>query len=831
MLSCKVTLIKFDMEKKIHAKIIVVFFIFCLINTPSFGQVTWSKYYTGDKSESARSIDITSDGGYITVGYTSSSGNGGADIYVIKTNQYGYTEWKKTFGGSGEDIAYSVFETNGGNFIVSGSTTSYGSGGEDGYVLKLDKYGNTIWSKTYGGSGSDLIREGIPTFDGGYIMVGYSSSSGGNGFFDVFVVKTDNNGIVQWSKKIGGTSYDVGNSIKQTKDGDYVLLGETFSFSNGESDFYLVKINSEGTVLWDKHFGGSMLDEGKYIHANKDGSYILMGDTESYGSGDSDIQVIKVNADGSLIWSKTYGGISKEVGKTIEQTTDGGYIICGNNRSKGAGGPDYWLIKTNSDGLIEWDKTYGNSRHEHGYQAKQTHDNGYIITGHSVINDINFEEILLIKVDASGTINWNSKDAGISLSNDLFTNDCENENTQISGQISNYGNSSIKDVVINVSISGAKNLEFNELIAGNINTGSSMSFNLQNKLNTLGGGIFNVKLYTNYVNDVNLLNDTIIYNFEIKPYSTAPSVIPNINCGAGKVNLRALAQDTVYWFHSITSSTVDGIGENFITPDLNESKTYFAQAGKDCPSERIPVEAKIIIPEIPEAMPVEICGSGIATLKGSKSRIIKWYSDTISQEILFTGNDFLTPYLDSNKIYYMKGGDTCASGFIPVEVYVYQLPEVNLGNDTSLTRENKISLNAGNNFSEYLWSDNSKGQFLEVMTSGKYWVMVTDSNGCQTSDSINITESVGIENLAVKEMQIFPNPSDGIFEINFNKWNDFDSSLEITNLLGQTIYQDDFQSSKSISIKKIDLSNYPKGAYLVKISSKKSTMIQPIIIK
>ena len=811
---------------------ILTIYIFSLSGLFCFGQTSWSEYFTGNKSESSRMIETTSDGGYITVGYTTSYGNGGADFYVIKINKYGYTEWKKTYGGAGDDIAYSVFETNGGNFIVSGSSNSFGGGDEDAYVIKLDKYGNIIWSKSYGGNGSDMIREAIITMDGGYIMVGYSSSSGGNGFFDAFVFKTDNNGNVQWEKKIGGASFDVGNSIKQTKEGDYIILGETFSYSNGESDFYLVKINSEGIVKWQKYFGGSLLDEGKFVEINKDGSYILIGDTESYGNGDSDIQVIKTDANGGLIWSKTYGGISKEVGKTIEQTVDDGYIICGNNRSKGAGGPDYWLIKTDSQGNIQWDKTYGNANHEHGYQAKQTKDNGYIITGHSVIKQETFEEILVIKTDSEGNINWNSKDAAISFSTEFLDNNCENENTNIIVQLNNYGNSAINDLSINVSIGGQKTSNFTETISGIIDARSGKKITLQNKLNTLGGGIYDVKLFSNQLNDIDITNDTANTILNIKPYASLNEVIPNINCGPGNVNLKASSKDSVYWFHSLTSSTVDGVGENFTTPYLSETKTYFAQAGKDCPSSRLPVEAKIIITEAPKVNASEICGSGFATLTATTGNIINWYTDTNSQNIIFTGKEFITPNLNSNSVFYVKTDDTCPSPYVAVEVIVHSLPKLNLGNDTVFTNENKISLNAGDGFSDYLWSDNSTNQYLDITSAGKYWVTIKDANGCIESDTILIDHALGINDKNEQgKTSIFPNPNNGIFELNVSDWKDSKLELIITNDLGQTIYSSELKSTEKDFFKKMDLSAFPKGLYFIKISSKEKNITQSLILK
>lgn len=362
-------------------------------------QTIFTKLYGGEGTDSNRSLVVTSDGGYISVGHaTTSSGSlGYADFLVIRTDANGEAVWQKMYGGSGVEHAFEIIEAHDGNYIIAGfSTSPAGAGGQDAYLIKIDGNGNLIWEKYYGGTGTDGIESVQRTDDGGYITCGYSTSSGTNGGKDVFVVKTDDSGNEVWSKKIGGSSDDWGNIIRNAVDGGYIIIGYTISEGAGMGDYYLVKISSGGDYEWSKTYGGAEADEGKYIKTTSDGGYIITGDTRSEGAGDDDIKVIKTDAVGNEEWSKTYGGEKKEASKMIETTSDGGYIIAGITRSFGLYNPDMWVVKINSAGSMQWDKKFGFSGHEHGYAAKELADGNYILLGHTDDN-LTDEQVMLVK--------------------------------------------------------------------------------------------------------------------------------------------------------------------------------------------------------------------------------------------------------------------------------------------------------------------------------------------------------------------------------------------------------------------------------------------------
>jgi uncharacterized protein YuzE len=378
--------------------------ILALFTQYAYAQVVrFAKTYGGTGSEWAFSVRQTSDGGYIVVGTTQSFGAGNWDVFLIKTNAFGNLQWAKTYGGAGNDLAYSVQQTSDGGYIVAGYTYSFGAGNDDAILIKTDANGNIIWSKTYGGTSTDGAYSVQQTSDGGYIVAGYTYSFGA-GDRDAFLVKTDANGNLEWAKTYGGTGDDRAYSVQQTSDGGYIVTGFTYSFGAGLTDVFLIKTDANGNIIWAKTYGGASDDRNLAVRQTSDGGYIVVGRTTSFGAGNWDIFLIKTDANGNIIWAKTYGGANIEAGYSVQQTSDGGYIVAGETSSFGAGGSDFFLIKTDANGNIIWAKTYGGTNNDIGRYVQQMSDSGYIVLGYASSFGAGLTDAILIKTDANGNI-------------------------------------------------------------------------------------------------------------------------------------------------------------------------------------------------------------------------------------------------------------------------------------------------------------------------------------------------------------------------------------------------------------------------------------------
>jgi hypothetical protein len=253
----------------------------------------WSRTFGGSSDDRALPVQQTADGGYIVAGVAQSFGAGSWDFYLVKTNSLGDTLWTRTYGGSGSDVAYSVQQTTDGGYIVAGYTYSFGAGGGDFYLVKTNSLGDTLWTRTYGGSNSDQAQSVQQTADGGYIVAGYTSSFGA-GLTDFYLVKTNSQGDTLWTRTYGGSSYERGYSVQQTADGGYIVAGITSSFGAGSVDFYLVKTNSLGDTLWTRTYGGGGADGASSVQQTADGGYIMAGYTYSFGAGLEDMWLVRV---------------------------------------------------------------------------------------------------------------------------------------------------------------------------------------------------------------------------------------------------------------------------------------------------------------------------------------------------------------------------------------------------------------------------------------------------------------------------------------------------------------------------------------------------------
>jgi hypothetical protein len=384
----------------IEMPFIILTFVLFSVSTASAFQ--WVKTYHKPDYDYAYSIQQTSDGGYIVAGLSSLGFVQYA--WVLKLDGNGNVQWQKTYG---DGTAYSIQQTSDGGYIVAGEAYSFGAGGSDACVLKLDGDGNVQWQKTYGGSNLDSASSIQQTSDSGYIVAGQTGSFGA-GFYDAWVLKLDGDGYVQWQKTYGGTDSDFVNSIQQTSDSGYIVAGQTGSFSAGSYDVWVLKLDGDGYVQWQKTYGGAANnDSANSIQQTSDNGYIVAGQTQSFGAGGYDAWVLKLDGDGYVQWQKTYGGTSEDEVYSIQQTSDNGYIVAGQTYAFGAVYSDAWVLKFDGNGYVQWQKTYGGTaNNDSANSIQQTSDGGYIVAGFTTLQSLYRDtDVWVLRLDANGCIN------------------------------------------------------------------------------------------------------------------------------------------------------------------------------------------------------------------------------------------------------------------------------------------------------------------------------------------------------------------------------------------------------------------------------------------
>jgi hypothetical protein len=309
--------------------------------------------------------------------------------------------WQKAYGGSASEIGLSVQQTTDGGYIVAGRTSSFGPypSSDNVYLIKTNAQGDTLWTRAYGGPSYDAGFSVQQTTDGGYIIAGETFSLGAEPW-DVYLIKTDASGDTLWTRTYGGPAYDQGLSVQQTTDGGYIVAGRTQSFGAGGADAYLIRTDAAGDTLWTRTYGGPNSDVGNSVQQTTDGGYIVVGDIQPTDTGYSDLYLTKTDAQGDTLWTRTYGGVRDDQGYSVQQTIDGGYIIAGTTRSFGRD-RRAWLLKTNASGDTVWTRTYVGGFDD----ARQTTDGGYIAAGSTPLGPGN-GEVYLVRTDSSGDTLW-----------------------------------------------------------------------------------------------------------------------------------------------------------------------------------------------------------------------------------------------------------------------------------------------------------------------------------------------------------------------------------------------------------------------------------------
>lgn len=528
--------------KKILLSLCIAISYFSFSQAPN---IEWQKCLGGTGSDAAMNIKQTSDGGYISVGFTTSIdgditlNHGGQDLWVQKVNSTGVLQWQKSFGGSLDDYGRGIITTADGGYLISGMTCSNdgdvsgnhtsSSGYWDAWLIKISSTGIIQWQKCYGSTGTESAECVIQTSDGGYVFSGYcqvnnGDVTGNHGNWDIWCVKVNSTGILQWQKSLGGTGEDRCYKIKATNDGGYIISGYTVSFNgdvvgnHGNNDAWILKLSSTGTLQWQKCYGGLNIEQADGISLTSDGGYIFVGKSNSsdgdvtLNNGNQDIWVVKISNTGILQWQKSFGGSNSDYAHEILQTTDGGYIITAATSSNDInvsghhGSSDAWVLKIDGVGTLIWQKCLGSSSIDIGHDIQITTDGGLIVAGNGGTNNGDVSgchgglyDVWLVKLN----VNFNCNNFNIT-SNQYYSTTV-NSGTTVNSL----------PLVVNSSSPVTYSWYFG---GGQINNGANYSGTTTNQLTILNTAYTqddNINSFICYVSDVNGCTDTAYFSIDV----------------------------------------------------------------------------------------------------------------------------------------------------------------------------------------------------------------------------------------------------------------------------------------------------------------------------
>ncbi len=638
----------------------------------SGGLVAQSNFYNqiGDSgNDIPYSIINTDDGNLMLTFSTSTTPASDDNIALIKVSEDGNLIWKKVYGGNSKDFPRSLIQTGDGGFAILASTYSYGSGHEDFLLIKTDASGSIEWSKTYGGSQEERAFNLKQTPDGGYILGG-STQSYGYGYRDAYIVKTDASGNTEWSTSLGGGQADNCFTIQVTSEGNYLLTGSEYSFGPGPWGFWIIELDPFGQVNWIKTYGGFGEEHSRIIEKTNDGNYLIFSHTTSFGEGNWDYLVTKVTPDGDLLWSKTYGGPQSDFTGSVIKKDNGNFLILGHTESFGEGAADIGVIEIDHDGNVVWARTYGTPADEKltfgvDLMAASVSDGGLVIVGHTTGGSIGNTDVMFIKTNATGDNDCIGEDFtptvnNPSLSEDLITI------APVSGVISND---------VNVAEPG-ENIQIEEQCI--------------------------IPPMAEF-----LVSDTDI-------------------CEGDCITLTDLSQnaDDYTWEFSggIPSDPDDPPSGEVCFPDAGVfpvTLTVENTFGTDSYTANVFVSAPQPVSITGDPL---ICENTSAILEATAGfSIYQWSTGSTDQSI--TVSDSGTYFLS------VTDAAGCQNAAV-FNVEVSPLPDPEIIGPTSFCEGDTIEITLSANFSSIVWSDNSMETPLSVSEPGTYTVTVTDMNDC-----------------------------------------------------------------------------------------------------
>ena len=792
-------------------------------------EILWDHFYGGTSDDYGQSMDYTLDGNVVIAGYSQSqdgdiTGNRGSyDFWILKTDPDGNMIWQRAYGGTSREYAYFIRATSDSGAIVAGYTESNDGdvtgnhGGQDAWVVKLDKDGNLQWQKTYGGSKSDVCYAVIPTIDGGYALAGCSYSSDGDltlnhGSGDYWIIKISGSGDIEWQKSLGGSAYDFAHAIDQTPDGGYYLSGYARSNNGdvasnyGQEDMWILKLDSAGSMLWQKSYGGTGGEGATWLQTTNDGGCILTGITHSTNvdvvgnNGKHDIWVVKVDANGILQWAKCYGGSDTEDGHYVLQTSDGGYLVAGKSDSYDGmvtdhqGFHDYWVIKLNESGSLVWEKSLGGRLPDEPFALLEGNNGSFLVLGYSTPDDNNTNQ-------HTGTTDfWLVKCSAPSLN--YYYQDLDQDG---------YGNS-----------------------AQQLSACSAPAGYVSNSLDCNDGDPLINPASSEVCNGIDDdCDNSIDEGFIIA--SITPLATITI-CNTSQITFESMADSTYGYQWLINGVEIEGAtGSSYTT---NIAGSYSVKVHKDgCESVspetvlKVTDQAEVITP----GGTIKVCPKTpvVMTIEENPGIMYQWYKSSVAVPgatgFLFQSNGPGDFYVTETDIM----GCSFNTSHTIIKNFTSPKTQVTVQGSLNICQTGSATLVAyaktGYTFQWYYGSTPIAGATQSTYvadSAGAYKYLVTTTDGCTSfSKSITVSDCKSENTGDMAEaatISVFPNPAENNFSILLDATGDLPDEMElrIFNLIGQCIYTEPLTLAGYESVIPVNPQTpLPPGQYLITLCS------------
>ncbi len=882
-------------------------FIFSLCNFFAIAQappvLDVQKCVGGTGTDIGNKIIRSNDGGYIIAGSTSSANcdvlinHGANDFWVVKIDIGGTVEWQKTFGGTSNDFATSVIELTNNDIVVSGYSSSNNGevtgnhGLSDVWLIKISSSGSLIWQKSYGGTSYDVSYSMTLSADNGFVIAGSSSSNNGNvtgnhGGKDFWILKADSNGNLLWQKSLGGSGNDECYSIKTTADGGFVAVGYTGSNNgdvtgnHGGFDFWVVKLDAGGNLLWQKTFGGTANDAAFAALENSSGKLMIGGYSNSTDGdvtgnhGSTDYWLIWVSQeDGSLISEKSYGGSNSEILFDFMPTADHGFILGGGSNStdfdvKGNhGGEDYWLLKTDSAGTIIWSRSYGGSSNERVNSLVQTDDGGFTETGYTYSNDADASglhggaDVWFLKLSCLNPV------SGFQIPSDTI---CINSTANF----------------INTSIHAAENKWLLDDVELSTNTNESLPFNATGtyKITLVSYTCYAVDTLTRYITVIDYPVPVIASDqlylctgstatlstdlYDAYSWSTGSTTqTAEINSGGVytvTVTSHGCSSSTAFSINQFVSPVVD-LGTDSILCNGSSILILEAPAGYQSYLWQNNSTNSSIFVTTPGPYSVTVydgfcSGTGSINVTSVNCPVANFSVNQVNvcQNTCLNFTDLSTNALSWN--WSFPGSSTPSSTDQNPSNICYNVPGVYTvtlitggasGTSNAIVQQDYITINAtpddpiitpSGTFltstfaSSYQWFlDNTAisgatSQTYTALQSGWYSVVIQNASQCSALSAAVYIDATGINDPVDQNgLNIFPNPSKGIFNVSVNSTTR-NSQIEITDVAGKIIYYSIIQPSNG-KPEEINLEQFANGIYFLKLTNDAATSVRKLVIE